>query len=153
MSGEGRAVVLAVGPRTRREQELTDQKLEMGNQVTPMQEKLEDFADLLSKYATYAAFTVLFILSVYELLQIMFGSSDFISSQTLFTLIDNIQITIALLIVCVPEGLPLAVSMSMAFSIDRLIEDNLLIKELNSLETSGSVLDILTGKTSTLTNG
>ena len=118
-----------------------------------MQEKLEDFADLLSKYATYAAFTVLFILSVYELLQIMFGSSDFISSQTLFTLIDNIQITIALLIVCVPEGLPLAVSMSMAFSIDRLIEDNLLIKEINSLETSGSVLDILTGKTSTLTNG
>lgn len=68
MSGEGRAVVLAVGPRTRREQELTDQKLEMGNQVTPMQEKLEAFADLLSKYATYAAFTVLFILSVYELL-------------------------------------------------------------------------------------
>jgi magnesium-transporting ATPase (P-type) len=43
--------------------------------------------------------------------------------------------------------------MSMAFSIDRLIEDNLLIKELNSLETSGSVLDILTGKTSTLTQG
>lgn len=63
------------------------------------------------------------------------------------------QITIALLIVCVPEGLPLAVSMSMAFSIDKLIEDNLLIKQLDALETSGSVLDILTGKTSTLTKG
>ena len=83
----------------------------------------------------------------------MFGGAELISSQTLFILIENIQTTIALLIVCVPEGLPLAVSMSMAFSIDRLIEDNLLIKELNSLETSGSVLDILTGKTSTLTQG
>lgn len=65
MSGTGRAVVLAVGERTRREMELTDQKLETGNQVTPTQERLEAFADLLSKYATYAAFTVLIILSVY----------------------------------------------------------------------------------------
>lgn len=153
MSGTGRAVVLAVGERTRREMELTDQKLETGNQVTPTQERLEAFADLLSKYATYAAFAVLLILSVYELLQIILGSKDFISSSTLFTLIENIQITISLLIVCVPEGLPLAVSMSMAFSIDKLIEDNLLIKQLDSLETSGSVLDILTGKTSTLTKG
>lgn len=41
----------------------------------------------------------------------------------------------------------------MAFSIDKLVEDNLLIKQLDSLETSGSVFDILTNKTSTLTKG
>lgn len=57
------------------------------------------------------------------------------------------------MIVCVPEGLPLAVSMSMAFSIDKLIQDNLLIKNLEALEISGYVLDIMTGKTATLTTG
>ena len=83
----------------------------------------------------------------------MIGETLFISSTSLFTLIANIQTTIALLIVCVPEGLPLALSMSMAFSIDRLIEDNLLIKNLEALEISGSLLDIMTGKTQTLSEG
>jgi Ca2+-transporting ATPase len=53
----------------------------------------------------------------------------------------------------VPEGLPLAVSMSMAFSIDKLINDKMLIKNIEALEVAGSVNDILTGKTSTLTKG
>ena len=43
--------------------------------------------------------------------------------------------------------------MSMAFSIDKLIKDNLLIKNMEALEISGSVIDIMTGKTGTLTTG
>jgi P-type E1-E2 ATPase len=154
MSGAGRAVVLAVGENTRHEMELTDSDLQAADsQKTAMTEKLEEFGDLLSKYAKFAAILILVILTVYQFMYILIGSTEFISGTSLFTLIDNIQITIALLIVCVPEGLPLAVSMSMAFSIDRLIDDNLLIKNLEALETSGSVLDILTGKTQTLSTG
>lgn len=154
MSGAGRAVVLAVGENTRHEMELTDSDLQAADsQKTAMTEKLEGFGDLLSKYAKFAAILILVILTVYQFMYILIGSTEFISGTSLFTLIDNIQITIALLIVCVPEGLPLAVSMSMAFSIDRLIDDNLLIKNLEALETSGSVLDILTGKTQTLSTG
>jgi Ca2+-transporting ATPase len=140
MSGAGRAVVLAVGENTRHEMELTDSDLQAADsQKTAMTEKLEEFGDLLSKYAKFAAILILVILTVYQFMYILIGSTEFISGTSLFTLIDNIQITIALLIVCVPEGLPLAVSMSMAFSIDRLIDDNLLIKNLEALETSGSV--------------
>lgn len=61
--------------------------------------------------------------------------------------------TIAIIIVCVPEGLPLVISISMAFSIDNLIRDQLLIKKIEALEVSGSVIDIMTGKTGTLTTG
>ena len=43
--------------------------------------------------------------------------------------------------------------MSMAFSIEKLIEDNLLMKNIEALEISGSVIEVLTGKTSTLTTG
>jgi magnesium-transporting ATPase (P-type) len=43
--------------------------------------------------------------------------------------------------------------MAMAFSVDKLKDDNLLIKNLDALETAGQVIDILTGKTATLTTG
>jgi len=76
-----------------------------------------------------------------------------VSDSSLLKLLENIQIAIALLIVCVPEGLPLAISIAMAFSIDRLKEDNLLVKDLASLETAGALIDIMTGKTGTLTYG
>ena len=68
-------------------------------------------------------------------------------------LLENVQITLALMICCVPEGLPLAVSMAMAFSTDRLKKENLLIKDTAALEIAGSLVDIMTGKTCTLTEG
>jgi len=54
-------------------------------------------------------------------------------------------------IVSVPEGLPLAVSMAMAFSVDTMKKDELLVKKLVACETLGNVKDICTGKTATLT--
>ena len=59
----------------------------------------------------------------------------------------------ALLIVCIPEGMPLVISMAMAFSVDQLKKENMLIKSLDALETSGQLIDVLTGKTATLTTG
>ena len=54
---------------------------------------------------------------------------------------------------CIPEGMPLVISMAMAFSVDMLKSENLLIKNLSALETSGQLTEILTGKTATLTTG
>lgn len=118
-----------------------------------MQVKLKDLGDLISKYATYASVLIFVIMTVYQMISIAVSENYFVALDTFTTILDNLQITIALLIVCVPEGLPLAVSMSMAFSIEKLIEDNLLMKNIEALEISGSVLEVLTGKTSTLTNG
>jgi magnesium-transporting ATPase (P-type) len=53
----------------------------------------------------------------------------------------------------VPEGLPLAISIAIVFSVDHLKNDNLLIKNVHALETAGSLFDIITGKTATLTQG
>lgn len=52
-----------------------------------------------------------------------------------------------------PEGLPLAVSISVAFSVDKMKADDILVKNINSPEAMGGVEEILTGKTSTLTSG
>jgi len=59
----------------------------------------------------------------------------------------------ALLAVCIPEGMPLVISMAMAFSVQSLQEKNLLIKNLDALETSGQLHEVITGKTATLTEG
>lgn len=67
--------------------------------------------------------------------------------------IELLTTVFALLIVCIPEGMPLVISMAMAFSVDALMKENLLIKNLDALETSGQVIDIITGKTATLTTG
>jgi len=76
-----------------------------------------------------------------------------VSTNTLLDFLENLQIAVALIIVSVPEGLPLAISMALAFSIDRLMKDNLLIADLEALENSGCLTDVCTGKTCTLTAG
>lgn len=154
MNGSGKAVVLAVGKNTLREKELTKQDLQILDTNTPLQIKLGVFGAVLGKWAYLFSFIAFVMLSVFWLCNIMFGKGHMlVSKDSIHGLLDNIQIAIALLIVSVPEGLPLAVAMSMAFSIDKLKQDHLLIKNLSSLETSGSLIDVLTGKTATLTEG
>jgi magnesium-transporting ATPase (P-type) len=83
----------------------------------------------------------------------MATGTPIVSSQSISRAIDLASTAIALLIVCIPEGMPLVISMAMAFSVDQLKKENLLIKNLDALETAGQVVDILTGKTATLTTG
>jgi P-type E1-E2 ATPase len=75
-----------------------------------------------------------------------------LETDTLSKLLDFFTTALAIIIVAVPEGLPLAVSISMAFSVDTMKKDNLLVKNLEACETMGTVSDICTGKTGTLTN-
>lgn len=65
----------------------------------------------------------------------------------------SITLTITLIIVAVPEGLPLTVGISLAYSVMRMKGDKILVKNLNSPEVMGSVDEICTGKTNTLTKG
>lgn len=62
-------------------------------------------------------------------------------------------ISITVIIVAVPEGLPLAVVLSLAYSVLRMKDDGVLVKDLTSPEVMGRVEEILTGKTGTLTAG
>lgn len=66
-------------------------------------------------------------------------ASDYrlVDSTSINRAIDLASTAIALLIVCIPEGMPLVISMAMAFSVDKLKEEHLLIKNLDALETSG----------------
>ena len=75
----------------------------------------------------------------------------FASTKTLEKICQDLTLVIIIVIVAVPEGLPMTISLSLAYSVMRMKDDGILVKNLNSPEVMGSVEEICTGKTATLT--
>jgi Ca2+-transporting ATPase len=70
---------------------------------------------------------------------------------TLGKLVDYLIISITIIVVAVPEGLPLAVTISLAFSVMKMKKENNLVRKLEASETMGGASEICTDKTGTLT--
>lgn len=91
---------------------------------------------MISKYAYLMAALCLLLSTIFLIFNVFFGNKEdgssisLVSTNTLLDFLENLQIAVALVIVSVPEGLPLAISLALAFSIDRLMKDNLLIADL-----------------------
>jgi P-type E1-E2 ATPase len=83
--------------------------------------------------------------------KVIVSDTDLLSQETLVKLLDFFTTALTIIIVAVPEGLPLAVSISMAFSIDTMKKDHLLVKKIKAVENMGTIGEICTGKTGTLT--
>lgn len=90
-------------------------------------------------------------MTLFLVCKVLFTGQKLLSNETLTTILEYFTIAVAVIIVAVPEGLPLSISIAMAFSIDTLKRDNLLVKNLAAVEQMGQVTEICTGKTATLT--
>jgi len=148
-SGVGKAVVVAVGPYSRRG--IKDEKLDT-NSKTPLQTKLENMAGTLTKWGIIASFAI-FIANVVNM-SISIAADDtwnFASAKTLTKVCQDLTLIIVIIIVAVPEGLPMTISLSLAYSVMRMKNEGVLVKNLDSPEVMGSVEEICTGKTATLT--
>jgi len=153
MTGSGRAVVCAVGKNTRFAQEFPVEQLREEEHLTELQQKLEKLAGYLGKWGYLAGFLIFLAMTLFLVFQIMIAESkELLSLETLQTILRYFTVGVSIVIVAVPEGLPLAVSISMAFSFDSMKRDNLLVKKLEAPETLGFIKEICTGKTATLTN-
>jgi len=120
---------------------------------TPEQKRLTAFGEVLSTFAWISAAVIFAVLMIYWLIMMMVLGQPIVSEKSLSLLLENFMVGVAILIVSVPEGLPLAVSIAMAFSTDRLKEDHLLIKKLQALEDSGQIRYSVSGKTGVMTSG
>lgn len=137
LSGSGRAIVCAVGKNTLREVMLAEKSSEdrkkelcIEDDPTPEQNRLSEFGKVISTFAWISALVIFACLMIYWLILMMVLKQPIISEKSLSLLLENFMVAVTILIVSVPEGLPLAVSIAMAFSTDRLKEDHLLIKKL-----------------------
>lgn len=157
--GSGKMLALVVGESSA----LGDimRKLETKNKPTPLQEKLEEIATEIGKLGTYAALlTVHVLLFRYFLDGILKRNIDLFGNESaqsrpfaknLQLWVDYVVIGVAVIVVAVPEGLPLAVMISLAYSQKKMLADQNFVKKLAACEIMGGATNICSDKTGTLT--
>jgi magnesium-transporting ATPase (P-type) len=121
------------------------------DQLTPLQEKLEKLAGYIGKFGYIAGALIFISMTLFLIIKIMFTDKGLLDPETLQNMLRYFTIGVSIVIVAVPEGLPLAVSIAMAFSVDTMKKDNLVVKRLEAPESLGYIHQICTGKTATLT--
>lgn len=121
------------------------------NQDTFLVQKLEDLAGQIGDMGILAAASVLIInVTSYTVAQYQSGGLAFVSDHVQ-NYLDFVITAITILVVAVPEGLPLAVTLALAFSVQRMLADNNLVRHLDACETMATATTICTDKTGTLT--
>jgi len=149
--GLAKMMVTAVGVRTIGGRFMSTLN-EGGWDETPLQVKLNGVANIIGKIGlVFAAFTFV-VLMVRFLTEkgLTVGLSRWYSTDVL-TIVNHFATATTIILVGVPEGLPLAVSMSLAFAMKKLMNDKALVRRLSACETMGSAGTICADKTGTLT--
>lgn len=113
---------------------------------------METIASEIGKIGVYVAVLTFIVMTIKLIVQrAVQDSSALISVATLQSVVKFIIIAITVIVVAVPEGLPLAVTISLAFSVMKMKEENNLVRKLEASETMGGATQICTDKTGTLT--
>ncbi|KAH9679417.1 calcium-transporting ATPase 4 plasma membrane-type [Citrus sinensis] len=149
--GSGKMLVTTVGMRTEWGK-LMETLNEGSEDETPLQVKLNGVATIIGKIELF--FSVLeFLVLVGRFLGEKVIHNEFTdwSSADALTLIDYLAVVVTLIDVAVPEGLPLAVILSLAFAVKKLMNDGALVRHLSACEAMGSSNCICTDKTGMLT--
>lgn len=151
MEGDCIARVFAVGDATACGQVFEAAQVKDG-EATPLSEKLDQLAKIITK-VSYGVAVLIIVgrILVYALNgNIQLGTPDgwvkFVSY-----ILNSFMIAVTLVVVSVPEGLPMAVTLSLAFSMKRLMKQNTLPRTMHACETMGAVSVICSDKTGTLT--
>lgn len=145
--GSGRMLVTAIGVNSSggQIQQLLNSQ---GSEDTALQEKLADMAVQIGKFGIIAAIMTFAALMIRWGIQR--GNSPWSWSE-LVSIVQFFVIAVTIVVVAVPEGLPLAVTISLAFSMSKMIKDRNFVRHLDASETMGEATCICTDKTGTLT--
>lgn len=131
---------------------MAEEKLNIEDEITPLQAKLETIANEIGKVGVYVAILTFLAMSVNLVVSTILDETKVLASiPTLNKFIDFIIIAVTVIVVAVPEGLPLAVTISLAFSVMKMKKENNLVRKLDASETMGGANEICTDKTGTLT--
>ena len=145
------AKVFAVGDKTASGKVFEAAQVKEGD-ATPLSEKLDELADLITK-ASYGIAALIIVGRI--LIYFIGGNASFADAGGVVGFVkyvlDTIMIGVTLIVVAVPEGLPMAVTLSLAFSMKRLMKQNTLPRTMHACETMGATSVICTDKTGTLT--
>ena len=146
MEGHGMYEVKAVGDHT--ENGKVFEAAQIDDSVkTPLNEQLDRLGTLITRVSLgIAALIIIGRLSLFFINMVEF---DWLRFVTFF--LQTIMIAVTLLVVSIPEGLPMAVTLSLAYSMRRMLKTNNLVRKMHACETMGATTVVCTDKTGTLT--
>ncbi|CAL6088450.1 Calcium-transporting_ATPase [Hexamita inflata] len=143
--GSGRMLVTAVG-KSSIHGEMMMALGEENNEDTPLQQKLNQIVKYIGYVGSVsAAFTFIVLIIKF------FAAGKQSNKENYTEWISFLILAIAIIVMAIPEGLPLAVTIALAYSMKKMLKDQCLVRKLNSCETCGSVSVICSDKTGTLT--
>ena len=146
MEGHGIAEVYAVGDSTENGKVYEAAHIDDGTK-TPLTEQLERLGALVTKGSYLIGGAVI----VGRVMMYLLGHPDFDWLHFIAYFLQTIMIAVTLVVVSVPEGLPMAVTLSLAYSMRRMLRTNNLVRKMHACETMGATTVICTDKTGTLT--
>ena len=147
MEGHGIMRVLAVGDHTENGKVFVAAQID-DSVKTPLNEQLDGLGDLITKISY--AFAAL-IIAGRVFMYFVDPALQFEWVHFMAYLLQTLMIAVTLVVVAVPEGLPMAVTLSLAYSMRRMLKSNNLVRKMHACETMGATTVICTDKTGTLT--
>jgi magnesium-transporting ATPase (P-type) len=146
VEGSGQFLAIAVGKNS--QWGIIQSHLEKEQEQTPLQEKLDEMAAQIG-YIGMGAAALTFVAMMFIKIHV---NPEYLQHKSIFThALDAFIIGVTIVVVAVPEGLPLAVTISLAFSTKKMLADQCLIRHLAACETMGNATNVCSDKTGTLT--
>ena len=146
MEGHGIMRVLAVGDKTENGKVFAAAQID-DSVKTPLNEQLDGLGDLITKISYGFAVAII----VGRIIMYFVNVSEFEWVSFLAYFLQTLMVAVTLVVVAVPEGLPMAVTLSLAYSMRRMLKTNNLVRKMHACETMGATTVICTDKTGTLT--
>ena len=147
--GTGCYLAIAVGPNSK-EGRISD-LAEQEDEDTPLEKKLADIGNKITLVGLGAGLLALIALYLRFFIRLGMGTYNWLGGESITELIGYFLIAFTVIAVAIPEGLPLAVTISLAYSVKKMQRDQNLVKKLAACETMGGVNMICSDKTGTLT--
>ncbi len=149
MNGRGEYLVTAVGDATEIGK-VAQKSTEQTAVLTPLYVQLDELAKLISKIGSVISVAAFVIFLVHDILtNPAWGGKDYFYLAEI--VLNYFMMAVTLIVMAVPEGLPMAVTLSLALNMRRMLKSNNLVRKLHACETMGAVTVICTDKTGTLT--
>ncbi len=149
IEGTGSAIVIAVGNYSQKGIIRGTIENAQEDNKTPLEIKLNDIADLIGYFGLGSAIVTLVARLIR--LAVILAKEGFEWSILIKDILTTVILCVSIIVVAIPEGLPLAVTLSLAFSIKKLMDNNNLVRKMQACETMGGATVICTDKTGTLT--
>ncbi len=146
IEGHALARVFAVGDMTENGKVFEAAQIDDSVQ-TPLNEQLDRLGGLITK----ASYVIASLIIIGRMIMFFSAQESFVLVEFLSYFLKTIMIAVTLIVVAVPEGLPMAVTLSLAYSMRRMLKTNNLVRKMHACETMGAATIICTDKTGTLT--